>query len=294
MSPPDIVLSFANTIGDDLLCTIPARDLNEKKKEKVWVLTAYPELFKGNPFVAKAIKKNKAGNVNPAIKKYFNHFSIKIIYPWYTSYNNITDQDISPSKHIVHLMCEKVNIESPSIIKPFIYLSDYEKKKGELYKNQICVHSTGSGARHYMANKDWFTDRFEEVVAYLNSDYSVLQIGLSTDPLLKGTIDLRGKTTIRETASILFNSKFFIGQVGFLMHLARAVDCRSVILYGGRESPLQTGYDFNINLYSSINCSPCWYSNYCPNNKICMDIIRADDVIRAVEKLLHSDHVSDH
>ena len=55
-------------------------------------------------------------------------------------------------------------------------------------------------------------------------------------PPLKGALDLRGKTGLREAAAILSNSLVFIGQVGFLMHLARAVDCRSVIVYGGQRN----------------------------------------------------------
>lgn len=285
ISPPDIILSFANTIGDDLLCTIPARQLKEKYAKKVWILTAYPELFKGNPFVDRAIKKNDGGVINSTMKRFISHAGLKPTNPWYTSYNNATDQDVSPSKHIIEIMCDKVKVEPPEIIKPYFFLTKREKKKGKFYKDQICIHSSGLGARHHMNNKDWFVDRFEEVVSRLNRTYTVVQIGLLGDPLLKGVIDLRGKA-IRETGAILYNSKLFIGQVGFLMHLARSVDCPSVIVYGGRESPRQTGYKVNINLYSETSCSPCWYSNYCPNKKICMEMVQVDDVITAAEKLL--------
>jgi hypothetical protein len=36
---------------------------------------------------------------------------------------------------------------------------------------------------------------------------------------------------------MMVNSVLFVGLVGFLMHLARAVDCRATFICGGRELP---------------------------------------------------------
>ena len=66
-----------------------------------------------------------------------------------------------------------------------------------------------------------------------------------------------------------------------MMHLARAVDCRSVILYGGREKPAQTGYVANKNLYSQVRCAPCWLRNPCDFDRKCMDMLTAPQVVAA-------------
>jgi ADP-heptose:LPS heptosyltransferase len=95
---------------------------------------------------------------------------------------------------------------------------------------------------------------------------------------------LRGKTTIRESAAILSNSMVFVGLVGFLMHLARAVECRSVIVYGGREAPWQSGYSSNENLYTPMHCSPCWLWNRCDYDRECMNLISVEDVTAATER----------
>jgi ADP-heptose:LPS heptosyltransferase len=68
------------------------------------------------------------------------------------------------------------------------------------------------------------------------------------------------------------------------MHLARAVECPSVIIFGGREAPWQSGYTCNTNLYTAEPCAPCWLWNKCDYNRICMDKITAADVILAVDK----------
>jgi ADP-heptose:LPS heptosyltransferase len=109
----------------------------------------------------------------------------------------------------------------------------------------------------------------------------MVQLGAASDPPLANVRDLRGRTTIREAAAVLAGSRLFIGMVGFLMHLARAVGTRSVIVYGGREHPSQSGYRVNTNLFTELPCSPCWYWNRCPYDRECMRRITAADVIAA-------------
>lgn len=281
---PDVIISFGISLGDDLLCSVLAKQL-KKEERRVWIMTQFPDLFVNNPNVDKIILKGNDDKPNKLVSTYLKRLKIKVSHPWYTSYDKIYDQDRIPSKHILELMCDKVNTSCPAVLKPDFYLTEKEKKRGKFFDNQVCIHSTGKGARQHMKNKDWFFERFEEVVSSLNERYNVIQIGSESDELLKGVVDLRGKTSIRETASILYNSKFFIGQVGFLMHLARSVNCRSVIIYGGRERPDQTGYDTNINLYTSLRCSPCWYWNTCTFDKECMNRISVEDVLEGVEKI---------
>ena len=69
------------------------------------------------------------------------------------------------------------------------------------------------------------------------------------------------------------------------MHLARAVDTRSVIIFGGREKAWQSGYPCNENLETSPACSPCWQNNNCDNQKACMSEIQSSDVLAAVNRL---------
>lgn len=285
ISKPDAFISFGISPGDDLLCTIIANQLRKKGYHKIWMGTCFPEIFINNPCVEKIIKQDENGKINSFMNKYLKYFKVERINPWYTCRNTITDQDIIPDKHIVYIMCEKAHVEYPDVIKPFFYLKQSEIVKGKLFNNQICIHSTGAGARLHMKTKDWFFERFKEVTLILQKDFTIIQIGSEKDELLPGVIDMRGKTTIREAAALLFNSKFFIGQVGFLMHLARSVNCKSVIIYGGRERPDQSGYDVNINLYSAVNCAPCWYWNTCSNEKQCMQLINVRDVVEACSNI---------
>ena len=59
------------------------------------------------------------------------------------------------------------------------------------------------------------------------------------------------------------------------------MDCRSVIIFGGREKPSQIGYVANKNLYSQVKCAPCWLRNACDYDRKCMDMISVGQVVTA-------------
>jgi ADP-heptose:LPS heptosyltransferase len=42
-----------------------------------------------------------------------------------------------------------------------------------------------------------------------------------------------------------------------------------VILYGAAEHPALSGYPWNRNLYTPIECGPCWMTEPCPHHS-CM------------------------
>lgn len=89
---------------------------------------------------------------------------------------------------------------------------------------------------------------------------------------------------MRQAAAILSASRLFIGLATGLVHLARAVECRSVIVYGGREDPSRSGYSANENLYWSGPCAPCWQRNHCDYDRVCMSEILPEQVIAAARR----------
>jgi ADP-heptose:LPS heptosyltransferase len=133
-----------------------------------------------------------------------------------------------------------------------------------------------------MRNKEWIMERYQQIVDKFCPDYQFIQLGTANDGPLNHVYDLRGKTSVRDTASILKSSVLMISHVGFMMHLARSVDCPSVIIYGGREKPEQSGYSCFENIYSDIECSPCWFQNKCDYKNKCMTAISAEIVEQAV------------
>ncbi len=210
-------------------------------------------------------------------------FQLNVRNVVYASYEG--DRDAPPPVHIVTEMCRRMGLAGEIEKRPILWLTKREKARAGSCHGAIIVQSSGLAAIYPKRTKEWFPERFQEVVNVLRKKHTVVQIGSKNDFPLNGVVDLRGKTSIRESAAILQQSKLFVGLAGFLMHLARGVDCPSVIVYGGEELPEQTGYTCNVNLTNHPQCSPCWRYE-CPYNMECMANITPTVVLQAVDRLL--------
>lgn len=279
---PNVVIRYDGGIGDHLLCTVLCHELRRRGQKNLWMATCYPELFRHNRDIDAVIPEDR---LTFRILKYLKS---KIIFPNYTSWipGREGDQFNPCGFHMIAGMAAKTGIIGSCTLKPVLHLTNQERKEGAIANNQITIQSVGKGGGSLKRNKEWYPDRFQEVVSALNQRFNFVQLGMSDDPLLDGVIDLRGKTSLRQSAAILSQSLVFVGLEGFLMHLARSVDCRSVIVYGGRTRPEDTGYSCNENLYTPLPCAPCWRWNTCEReiNRECMDRITPDMVVAAIER----------
>jgi hypothetical protein len=273
MGRPDCVLFFGYGLGDDLLCTGVAHELKKRGTGKIVMLSKHPALFQGNPDVAGVFKYGY-----PTVGRLqHNGYNCRIVH--YGGYDPVTDKDTMEEGHFLVKMCRQAGVTNGTIeLLPRLNLTAAEKQQGQRFEKQVVIQSAGLGV---FKNKDWFVERYQAVADALGKEASVIQLGLASDPPLNGVLNLCGKTTLRESAAILANAHVFVGQVGFLMHLARAVDCRSVIVYGGRETPAVTGYAANENIVGRTECSPCWQRNRCDYDHACMKMISAEEVIHA-------------
>jgi hypothetical protein len=278
---PAYVLLFGESLGDNLLLTILAREVYTRSNKKVWIKCNHPDLFAYNPHISLAMP------FNTLLSTYLMElFGIKTVVLKYSDYNPLSDQDTIPEKHIVLKMADQLNLNGPITIKPDLILTSAEIEKGRYFNKQIAINISNNSAKVPVKNKEWLNERYQDVVNKFNNEYNFIQLGSVSDHLLNNVTDLRGKTSIRESAAILKNAALLISYAGFTMHLARAVDCRAVIIYGGREMPEQTGYSCFSNLYSHVPCSPCWLLNECEYNRMCLSTITSESAIEAVTKEL--------
>ena len=279
--PPRLLLTFRGGIGDDLTCTVLLRELRRRNYGPVWMLSRYPDLYEHNPDPAAVLPWGTV--YEPWIKR----FNWPLLNPRYFHFDRETDRAVlvSPGRHMITMMCQLVGIVGPIVRRPYFTLLDQERAAGSLVPNQVVVQSSGMVAGTPMLNKQWLAERFQEVVLALRSEFNLVQLGAPSDPPLEGVLDLRGKTTRRQTAAIVSQSITCVTNIGFLMHLARAVECRSVIVYGGREHPDQSGYSCNENLFGDVPCAPCWQRNLCAYDRRCMRQISAADVVAAVRRV---------
>lgn len=209
-----------------------------------------------------------------AAKFFPKHYRCADLY-----YSHDFEGEPTLSKHILEVMADKAGL--PDIeLQPLIQFEvDPTPVFPEDNKLHIGIHSFGLGFEPGV--KDYTPEKWNEVIRLVKAAddrVAFVQLGAGTDPLLQGvTYNLRGMTSIQGSVSVLSQLDMFVGQVGFLMHAARAVDCPSVIVYGGSEKAAQSGYAENVNVESSPDCSPCWIKD-CPYDMKCMKQIQPEDV----------------
>jgi ADP-heptose:LPS heptosyltransferase len=269
-------------IGDHIMLSAVARELKRRGHRRVFVFTEYPELFRHNADVD--VATTPGSRRGWLYIRFAERHSMWLTY--LIDYDLITEERVPPPDPALAYLCRAVGITGRVDLRPYITLSQAERDSGAPYRGCIAVQSTAGGARSRSLNKEWYPDRFAEVAAHLGRSHPVVQVGSRTDPPLPCAHDLRGRTSLRQLASILSHCRMYVGLEGMPMHMARAVDCPSVIVYGGRLRPDQIGYSCNENLYNPVACAPCWLDSRCDFGRVCMETIAARDVIEAAERLL--------
>lgn len=202
-----------------------------------------------------------------------------------------------------------------------IHLSPAEKRARspvhELAGADIPYWLIVAGGRHEVTIKWWDTERYQAVVDHFAGRIQFVQAGSGSDfhPKLRGTIDLRGKTSVRELLRLMHHAQGVVCGVTGPMHLAAAVERKNpkaghrpcVVVAGGRESPQWEAYPGHqfIHTVGALPCCAtggCWKTrtvplgdnvegddpeHHCVNVTgdlpRCMDMISASEVVRRVE-----------
>ena len=272
---------YFHGIGDSLLFSTILYYLGQETGRKFLVGSQHPEIYQGNPYVKHLPCKSHTATVY--WKRLLKIFRI-VREVEYINYNQ---HGAIPPRHICTLLCERVGLKKTPP-RPIIFLTPEEKAQNILPKSNkpwLAIQSTGNSA--HTENKNWSIEKFREVSVQLRARYSIVQFGAPGDPPLPSDLNLCGKLSLRESFVALGQCRGFVGQVGFLMHAAAAMNVPSVIVYGGFEAPWQSGYEWNHNIYNPVPCAPCWlWGKPCPHNKRCMAEITPRQVIDSFEQLM--------
>jgi ADP-heptose:LPS heptosyltransferase len=239
-------------------------------KIRVNVVTNHAEVLENN--------KNISLISQRASFFYFRHWYLEI------------RQSKNPHKHILSESLKKLGL-SPKIENPRYCITKEERKNADKLliefktKPLIAINTVSKES-----TKNWLPNYWREVIAQLSLNYRVIQLGDKNEKFFEDTFFLAGKLNLRESIAVLEKCDLFIGGVSFLMHAAAAVGIRSVIIYGGRETPKNSGYKNNINLYEKMDCGPCWIhegdGEKCENNKVCMKNISVERVVNSISSIL--------
>ena len=277
-----MVIKMDGGIGDMLLLTIVAKKNFCDSGKTSSILTLYPEIFLFNNSIKRIYTKE---NLALKVLRTFNYQFHDITYRCWSKL--LPEKKNIFKAHVVEQFCHQLGLSGKVHLKPSIFYHDEELNSLELPSAPyVVIQSQASHSNHPQTTKDWDLAFMQEVVDELNKNFLVVQLGDQRDRPLSNVVNLTGKINFREAGIILRSSTLFVGLEGALMHMARAVDCPSVIVWGGRLRPSQVGYPCFENLTYEIECSPCWIPNFCPNGLECMKRIQPHQVLEASQRIL--------
>jgi len=185
-------------------------------------------------------------------------------------------------------------------LRPDIFLSQDEV----LWPSPV-LSDCGYSGKYWIINAGVKNDytlkyyhRYQEVVDMLRDKIQFVQVGQleHNHPALQGVIDMRGKTNLRQLFRLSYHAEGAISPVSLQMVVMAALQKPCVVVSGAREPvrwQMTPDHQF-LYVNGAIECARydgCWKSkkSECVNLlegdiPLCMDMIRPEDIARAVER----------
>jgi glycosyltransferase involved in cell wall biosynthesis len=295
--------------GDVVTLTAAVRDLHRcyPRQFVTDVRTPFPAIWQHNPYITPL--DEKAGGAE----------LLECHYP-------LIHRSNTAPFHFVHGFTQFLNQQlgihiEPSEFKGDIHISDEEKRwcsqVHELTGEDTPFWIINAGGKYDVTVKWWDTRRYQQVVDYFRGKIQFVQVGKLNDyhPKLRGVIDLRGRTDMRQLIRLVYESQGVLCGVTALMHMAAAIETKPgmpknrpcVVVAGGREPAQWEAYPHHqyIHTNGALFCCDqggCWKSRTVPigdgderdhSSELCvnvaghlprcMDMITTEEVIRRIE-----------
>jgi ADP-heptose:LPS heptosyltransferase len=267
------VLAAGGGIGDELMCMPVLREIKRLNPDcYITFVSRHPGLFSGSRL---------ADCVVP-FEKWVTDHGIYLRY----------GPTFPPMRPLITLMAEcvgltfkpaAVSLERPSINPD----RDLQTRLDAIPGPKIVVQTLTS---RWTPNKNWPPSHWDDLVGLLTTNFAVIEVGTESG-LGHGDFGPRfhsfvGKTDVSGFAQIISNADVFVGPVSGGMHLAKAFDVPSAIIFGGYESPAGHLYSGMVPFYNPVECAPCWLRDICPYQRRCLTGIPPADVHATICRLI--------
>lgn len=294
----NIIFQIDGGIGKSIMATAVCEAIKKKyPKDKLIVITAYPQVFLLNPHVDKCLTH---GNLQYFYSDYIeNKDVITFLHnPYYET------DFIARKGHLIETWCAMFNIPFNGE-QPKLYVTQREI---DFYSNQfqsdkpIFVLQTNGGAQEQAIKYSWARDiplsTAQKVVDAFSKDYNVVHIKREDQLGLQNTTPVTGD--FRALVVLVKLSKARLLMDSFAQHVAKALDLDSVVLWIA-NTPAQFGYNNNVNIIANAETTTpelknSVFSKYNITGELLefpfndeSEIFNDDEVIDAIKKLYGHD-----
>ena len=292
MVTEELILANSQSPGDVLMLTAAVRDLHRAYPGRFVtdVRTPCGGIWENNPHVT-PLQEGA-----PGVR------GVECHYP-------LVHQSNTAPLHFIHGFTEYLNERlgvnvRPTLFKGDIHVSALEKswmsQVQEITGEEVPFWLIVSGGKDDFTIKWWDHRRYQEVVDHFRGRILFVQVGEEHHyhPPVRGVLDLRGKTDLRQIIRLMYHAQGVLCPVTFLMHLAAAVETKPgmpanrpcVVVAGGREPAQWEAYPHHqyIHTNGALRCCEnggCWKSRTIPlgdgdakdfAESLCMDVVELE------------------
>jgi len=246
----NIIFQIEGGLGKSIIGTAVVEGLSKKyPKDNIIVLTSYPEVFLGNPFVHKVYHH---AQMDYFYRDIISNQQIKtFLHNPYFETNFITR-----SEHLLETWFAMFDIkyrgEQPHLFINTRELSFHSKEYTQQAKKPIMVIQTNGGAENQQIKYSWMRDipieTAQQVVDHFKDDYTIYHIRRNDQFTLNNTIQVQ--RDFRNLCSLIAVSQKRLFMDSFAQHAAKALGLDSVVCWIG-NTPEQFGYENNINIIAN-------------------------------------------
>ncbi|MCA6070330.1 MAG: hypothetical protein LE180_04375, partial [Endomicrobium sp.] len=214
--------------------------------------------------VTSGIADLKINNLkNDVLKKFANDFEeIKKEYPYcFNVKNQYSFQQEAIKNNLKFNAVAKLTAGIKDFKKINLALNYIERditKFGLNTQDKYITFQHGWGDKGYIPGKTcwntkiWATKNWKKLFENIKKElktYKIVQVGINSDYIDLVDVNLVGKTSYDDLCSIIKYSSLHIDTDGCCMHIAEALNVKSVILFGPSDARY-VSYDNNINVVS--------------------------------------------
>ncbi len=281
-----LILRCWYSLGDITLLTAAIRELHHAHPGKYLtdVRTPYDDLWLHNPWLTPI-----ADGAAPVIE----------------CGHSLLDGSNTAPFHAIHSFTENLATQLGVRIRPRLFHGDihlhplerlWTPQVAEVLGADVPYWIIAAGGKSDITIKWWGTDRWQSVVDHFRGRILFVQIGREGDhhPALRGVLDLRGRTDVRQLVRLVHHSAGVLSPVTGVMHLAAAVPVRAgrplnrpcVVVAGGREPSHWEAYPHHQFLHTlgALPCCDnggCWKARTVPlgdgdearDRSLCLDVV---------------------
>ena len=189
-----------------------------------------------------------------------------------------------------------------SVGKPEVFLRSDQSQPDKDVLSQVSTNGQPIILLHPAAryeNKAWPLERFAEVADWLSKQgMGVALIGVQQDMLLgqqilkmsrHNPVNLMGKTSLSQLAVLMKRSQLVIGNDAGPMHMAAAVGCPVLGLFGPTDPAVWGPRGSTVKvIYKGVDCEKCFYSGCSRGEESCLRQISVQEVCQAAQSMLRS------